>query len=117
MIITEFIRARLDEEEQTAQAAAGSDVEAGFWTLSDATATQVRDGNGYRVGGHTWPHKGAHIVLHDPARVLREVNMKKRMIEDLDYGGGEMGDAQGQVIRQLASVYSDHPDYDQKWAP
>jgi hypothetical protein len=131
MTITEFIRARLAEEEQTAQAAAGAGVEVGVWTLSDATATQVRDGNGNRVGGHTWPHKGAHIALHDPARVLREIAARRAVLDMAlteqeagdRYGAGfneaseGWHDAQEHVLKQLASVYADHPDYDQEWAP
>ncbi|MEU5853958.1 DUF6221 family protein [Nocardiopsis dassonvillei] len=49
--------------------------------------------------------------------LLRDIESKRLMIEDLDYGGGEMGDARDHVIRRLASVYADHPDYDPEWAP
>ncbi len=47
---------------------------------------------------------GRHIARHDPARVLRECEAKRRIVEG------------HKTLRALASVYSDHPDYDEAWA-
>ena len=73
----------------------------------------------------------AHIARHDPARVLREVAAKRTIIEWWQRGDPQPGDPapsptyEGwrkslpgyQLLRQLAAVYSDHPDYRQEWTP
>lgn len=74
-----------------------------------------------------------HIARHDPARVLREVAAKRsvigkylwadrvreRMEEDDDDVKWEWifkSEALVEVLRALASVYSDHPDFNPDWA-
>jgi hypothetical protein len=76
---------------------------------------------------------GKHIARHDPARVLREVAAKRAIMELADEATGldltvdndrrveprdeadepYVGDL---ILRQLAAVYSDHPDYNSKWS-
>jgi hypothetical protein len=66
---------------------------------------------------------GGHIVRHDPARVLREVEAKRALLAaatsyspELEYGdNGEW--AFDLAVRLLASVWSDHPDYLPEWSP
>jgi Family of unknown function (DUF6221) len=63
------------------------------------------------------------IVRHDPARVLREVEAKRAIVSRCaeairDQGiWGEDGQAAlaEDVLRHLAAIYSDHPDYRQEW--
>ena len=75
-----------------------------------------------------------HIVRWDPSRVLAECEAKRRIVEDakqdmlsaqaLDY---EFGDHSGRtydvansmqdVLKVLATIYADHPDYDEEWKP
>jgi hypothetical protein len=71
-----------------------------------------------------------HIVRHDPARVLREVAAHRLVLElhdgcgtgvgRCDDGGhsrGMDGEQPGCTDQAaLASIWSDHPDYDQAWA-
>lgn len=110
MKIEEFLNARIDEDEAAAGAAAGSS-----WV------TVIIDRS-----------TGEHIVLHDPTRVLREVAAKRAIIEAADEATGcdmqvdsefrvgtrdeseepYVGDV---ILRALASVYSDHPDYRTEW--
>lgn len=55
----------------------------------------------------------AHIVRHDPARVLREVEAKRRMIAECEATirqGLSMGLAET-MLAMLAEPYQDHPDY------
>jgi hypothetical protein len=50
--------------------------------------------------------------------VLREVEAKRAII-DVGYGAAPQTDAWHKaqvVLRALASVYADHPDFDQAWA-
>lgn len=71
---------------------------------------------------------GPHIARHDPARVLREVEAKRRILYTCDtatrmwlharteeYADG-VADPGDTILRALASVYADHPDFDGSWA-
>ena len=83
-----------------------------------------------------------HIARHDPARALREVAAKRAILaahgpDPIDKFGGiakprclvclagrdgyeELWVADSWpclTLRLLAAVYSDHPDYQQEWAP
>ena len=68
----------------------------------------------------------AHIARHDPARVLREVEAGRRILERhrdcVQYGGGICEHA-GAVdppcpdLRDLLCRWADHPDYLPGWAP
>lgn len=144
MTITEFLNARLDEDEAAARAAIDPDLPGTNWRWIDPTSdasAKPEDGYFFGVSLRTLEEfpipqtskylpafaittadempegVGTHIALHDPARVLRDVAAKRAMVDDLDYGGAEMGDAQDHVLRRLASVYSDHPDFRQEWTP
>lgn len=111
MKIEEFLNARIDEDEAAAGAAAGSS-----WVtvIIDRSTSE-------------------HIVLHDPARVLREVAAKRAIIEAADeatsndmsvdndrrVGSRNMAEEPyvgDLILRALAGVYSDHPDYRTEWA-
>jgi uncharacterized protein DUF6221 len=73
-----------------------------------------------------------HMVRHDPARVLREVAAKRRVLERhyADQDGSCVGCGFNSVeermvedindcpeLRDLASVYDSHPDHKQEWKP
>lgn len=76
-----------------------------------------------------------YVARHDPARVLREVAAKRRVMQRhhrsdastvSDYCAGCAHDPEGwpeielndcPELRDLAAVYSDHPDYRPEWAP
>lgn len=75
----------------------------------------------------------AHIARHNPARVLREVEAKRGIIERheqaREFGGKSTISAHvnaqddGYVqacfdaLRDLALPYADHPDYREEWRP
>lgn len=139
--ITEFIRARLDEDEQTARATT-EDTEAGRWSIDPYQAdwaTYIVDAHGHTVApyeaGSPTEQVAAHIARHDPDRVLRGVEAKRRLIAGHIPGpeqpdpDGEEGDTWRRCygheyvsypcsdLRDVASEWSDHPDYRQEWAP
>lgn len=74
-----------------------------------------------------------HIVRHDPARVLREVQAKRRVLarhyrdERGDCEGcgftGDLDDARTSAgehcpeLLDMALAFADHPDYDPSWSP
>jgi hypothetical protein len=124
-----FLKARIDEDEAAARAATD-----GPWRADpyDAMSTQPSD---WFVGApagtvgifpidYSGPSNAAHIARHDPARVLREVEAKRRTIEVLvrRYKASKPGMAEGahfvmlmDTLRLLALPYADHPDYREEW--
>jgi hypothetical protein len=115
--LMEFLRARIDEDEQIAKA-----------TYFDHNF------------GYEWPDARnetrtpelIHTRRHDPARVLREIEAKRRLIDgvapsaDCYYGRcscSGIDDAESHWLAKqawltfhtLAAVYSDHPDYRDDW--
>lgn len=148
MNITEFLLARIDEDEQIARSAAESippdylsyrDSVGATWEDADGLVKGGPDRNGYAV--HLWDCEGSdtlcmapaastHVARHDPARVLAECAAKREMIEHAadatefdqyirherpsvdDWPDLFLGDF---MLRTLASVYKDHPDYQQEW--
>lgn len=135
MTIVEFLNARLDEEvraalesvEQSAVNLAGADTAlVGIWHIvhRSATGTFVATRDQWDRVAEVVPTYGgahaAHIALHDPARVLREVDAKRAILReyvsavDLWERESEAPDGVGAlqaVIRHMLTVYSDHPDY------
>ena len=140
--LTAFIKARLDEDEAAAKAVAplGHVFDMGGERLDDQFAhIRVRhhseDGRSY-----SQPDQPAtrHFARHDPARVLREVAAKRAIVAEHIHakashvGGGThrfgcencdddreygiWGSGWCATVRQLAAVWSDHPDYKQEWA-
>ena len=119
MDITEFVKARLDEDEAAAKAALESE-----WF---AHVTEFASANHYDTFGDLaveywqwFPGEadGVHVAHHDPARVLREVAAKRAILALADAGEGyAYSVAMERVVVQLAAVYSDHPDYRAEWRP
>lgn len=115
-----FLHARLDEEADLARRCGGDGC--GEWTA-----------HGHRVDFCQVEHSGfhptiaRHIALHGPARVLREVEAKRRVLarhvlspalEDPELPWDNRDDCQydGETwpcddLLDLASPYGDHPDY------
>lgn len=61
--------------------------------------------------------RAEHIVRHDPARVLREVKAKRKIIDEIlvECKVGMLNPMRGiygKTLRLLARPYSDHDDFD-----
>jgi hypothetical protein len=126
-----FAQARLDEDETAAKSATD-----GPWY---AVGNEIRGHDRTYAGGepdilvvkHTWPQEAAHIVRHDPARALREVEAGRRILaryedclarmEDPDYPQGVARDQAREyedfVLPNLLYRWADHPDYEPAWLP
>ncbi|GAA1455510.1 DUF6221 family protein [Nocardiopsis tropica] len=134
MTIVEFINARLDEEERVAKDAASSLVSladqegaAETWEAdTDSVVTMTGVSGMTRLFVDAESDVTTHIARHDPARVLREIAAKRAIVQeytdavDLWERESEAPDSVGAleaVIRLLAAVHADHPDYRQEWAP
>jgi len=139
-----FLRARLDEIEAAAKAATSAPwscqvfhggTDHAEWVVTGSTGSQAvitgQVGVGWMAG---MPHDGEHIALHDPARVLREVRAKRRILflleaaqkkADAMPGDGSLEHAVTKttvtflltVAQTMATAYDDHPGYDRAWDP
>lgn len=124
MTITEFLLARIAEDEEVAKRAAHLKVAGPLhkWHPNSAFLTSVDMlDRAERV----------HIARHHPARVLAECEAKRRIVEREDRRlrerWRERSDEHhmtfeewfqppfGVTLRDLASIYADHPDYDPSW--
>ena len=100
MTLTEFLLARIDEDEAAAR------------REQDEVAERI-----LAQGPITWAFDPAwEKSPFFPARVLRECEAKRRIVEGMDYGDIDNIN-EPEVLGLLAAVYSDHPDYRQEWAP
>ncbi|WP_329616460.1 DUF6221 family protein [Streptomyces brevispora] len=119
--LVQFLRDRLDEDEQAARACPGD----GEWT---AWALEV-------YGPDLSDEVRTHAARHDPARVLREVETKQRIVDrhtphsmgkcrtcERPHWGVQVCDhceraAPCPDLRDLAAAYADHPEYRPEWRP
>ena len=120
MNITEFLEARIAEDETEAGAASVSmhgkiHEDRGDWSMyvlgAERDSTNAQDD---------------FIVKWWPYRVLAECAAKRKIIEQwvdpdsisLTMGDVDAGHTMGidSAVRALAAVYADHPDYQQEWA-
>lgn len=101
--LVDFLRARFDEDEAPARAA-------------DAGLGNVLNQVEYSDSAAEADER--HIARHDPARVLREVEAKRRVVDRYSWlrEHGDTGDM-AWVLPLLAAAYADHPDYRPEWAP
>jgi hypothetical protein len=125
-----WLRAQIDHDERVAKECLGINAlvdwkhgtEPARWKFDDMSVRDDSEEAIVRVG-HTWPMEGRHIALHDPARVLRQVEAYRELLEkydrvwesrrehpdDLATAGSVL--AWEGVVRTLASVFSDRPGY------
>lgn len=148
--LVQFLRARLDEDARIARRAssyddgASHDVEGpeGTWACLDETewfGPSYRGGViAPRIGQVNAPELGAHIVRHDPARVLADIDAKRELLKrgdtlfcDCDFADSPPTNPEDRsqeiphhydctayrVAAVLALPYADHPDYREEWRP
>lgn len=138
-----FVTARLDEWEAAAKAAAADcppPWRDDYGDLLDASGTMIVDGVDY--GGAAWRGDTIpHIALHDPASTPRLVaSLRAILAEHLhapvsacarQHGKPDFGcencawDREEGVypagwcvtVRQVAAIWSTHPQYQERWKP
>ncbi|MDQ0758659.1 DUF6221 family protein [Streptomyces canus] len=133
--LVQFLRDQLDEEQRVAEAAPR-----GPWAVTDAGSIVDADGGRVvsSVGGaldgrvSRWPEGPvvAHVLAHDPARVLREIDAKRKLLDEFEqadrYSRTTWGQSNadqsrartlGKVLRLLALPYADRPGYREEWRP
>lgn len=124
MTLTEFLLARIAEDEAVAEAGGGAPVYPHFGDTAAEECVEMARSEGCADAGveylRRWP----------PARVLAECEAKRRIVgEHARTASGncvtcDPGDAwEGAVpdpcptLRALATVYAAHPDYRHEWGP
>lgn len=144
MTLIEFLNARLDDDERVARAAADAAEHQkwdafGYEDIASVGAEHPDHPDGeewYLLGGNLFRQSGdrslvEHVARHDPARVLRETAAKRAFLRAHPFesyadepaegfcGECQRGGAAGvwpcPTMRHLATIYSDHPDYQQEW--
>ena len=128
--LVDFLRARLEDEEQAARAAmwAGDERWSSYefqhasdtWNVDDSYDEGVA-----LVRAHAADSQAVarHIALHDPVRVLADLAAKRAVIDlhvaedgqHPDFCGHDRHELPCPTLRLLASVYADHPDYRKEW--
>ncbi|MFS0697768.1 DUF6221 family protein [Streptomyces nitrosporeus] len=136
--LVQFLRARLDEDEQAARAAAEPEqwVELNrtpqtswsveYWADPDRAAVVAEGSSAYPVVVTTQgmeeadaEARAAHIARHDPTRVLAEIDAKQRLIEWVlrwPMRPAPPSSVDG-VLELLALPYAGHPDHRDAWRP
>jgi hypothetical protein len=142
--ITEFLLARITEDEADASGAIGSHWDGSAYrqvrTASGDTPHYYKIASGQTQLEHWEPKERLnpgttfqHIARHDPARVLAECAAKRAIIEQhresrffarhqgcvvCRTGSGPLLPVEYPcpTVRALAAVHKDHPDYQQEWA-
>jgi hypothetical protein len=142
-----FLRARLDEDEQAARAVhvppdwhqgPGDDPE---WASDEMVLwwppefhTPYEQDKHWRGLTVNTPELAAYLARHDPARVLAEVDAKRRLlkmhttrrrtftpgkpiVEGVTCPICYRADGACSTLRVLALPYAQHPDYRPEWAP
>ena len=115
----QWLRAQLDEDERIAR-------EAGERSLEWRLARPLDDAE---LGDAYWlrPPELKHVDRHDPARVLRDIDAKRQMLdryEELRAASKEDGligdvteEYQDFLLLLLALPYADRPGYREEWRP
>lgn len=128
MTIVEFLEARIAEDEAVARRAGGpSHTPCLHWEAGETNGDGIRRIDGVPVAGHSWPHEMDHIARHDPARVLAECAAKRRLlrahakwchnVHDTQYPNMDYDASYWWTLLVFASVYADHPDFQEEWRP
>lgn len=122
MTLVEFLRARLDEDDAAAREAwAPNWPDPLTWFSEEETVGRVDEHWDIDSFGSAGLKADArHIARHDPARVLAEVDAKRRIVAFLDPKDAPPGEGAfiaDKVLRLLALPYAGRSDYDPEWRP
>ncbi|MGW6743767.1 DUF6221 family protein [Streptomyces sp. NPDC055025] len=113
-----FIRARLNEDEEIARRAGDS-----FRQIGETGVIVATEGDrAEECASANWAGVAEHIVAQDPARVLREIDAKRKTLDDCEgiivgWHYEESKEFAHDVLRNAALPYVDHADYREEWRP
>ncbi|MFJ9113001.1 DUF6221 family protein [Streptomyces sp. NPDC102283] len=118
--LVQFLRDRLTDDAQAARRAGDS-----FRQIGETGVIVATDGDrAEECASANWSGIAEHIVRHDPARVLAEIDAKRSVLDlaerARDYHEtfvNGFAAALENTLRLYALPYADHPDYRPEWRP
>lgn len=117
MTLTDFLLARIQEDDEAARSIASAPP-----VYEHFGDTAIEAAANLAVSEGAWDETGAFLQrFADPARVLAELEAKRRIVEAVTtgpmavVGAGEPSPWSLKMLGILALPYSDHPDYQQEW--
>lgn len=115
--LVQWLTACLDEDERLARATRMNKITAHVSFNDTKSLSWGGDHDTFSTEGMLAP-LAEHIAAHDPARVLREVEAKRRIVDRYAWLR-EHGDTGGTawVLPLLALPYADRPGYREEWRP
>ena len=127
MDLVQWLREQLDEDERIARAVEDRSAPwDGQWVADGDDAARTFNGHVlfYGHGDRSLkPGLVAHVVEHDPARVLREIEAKRQLVTLHSEGSSELFCSNCEheppcpTLRLLALPYADRPGYREEWRP
>ncbi|MFD4257744.1 DUF6221 family protein [Streptomyces sp. NPDC058534] len=135
--LVQWLHAQINEDERIAREAGGAaweELPVSGWVHTSALPDTEWQPPGYdhHVASAPLPVDRAHIVAHDPARVLREIDTKRKtvalceppLLDVTGPGDAEKSFVPGEgppwgldVLKLLALPYADRPGYQESWRP
>jgi len=124
MDLVEFLRARLDRDEQIARDCASAP-----WKAAPGGTVGLGTDDPAPVAKAENDAYAEHIARHDPARTLAEVAARRQIVDDYEKGAWILGqrhrtpeldaaqNVRESVLRLLALPYATHPAYQEEWRP
>ncbi len=111
--LVRWLGEQLDEDERIARRAGDS-----FRQIDETGVIVATEGDrAEECASANWAGVAEHIVEHDPARVLREIDAKRRIIaayENYDQDAPEL-DVPYSVLQLLALPYAHRPGHQAQW--
>jgi hypothetical protein len=122
--LVKWLRAQLDEDERIARAV-GEERWQPHYVDSvndhpDTATVRVADGADVAVMERYSYQDAEHIARHDPARVLREIDAKRKRLAALAEAiaaGHDSFDLASELLPLEALPYVDRPGYREEWRP
>jgi hypothetical protein len=116
--LVEFNKARLAEDERRAYESGEARI---AWLTYRDDAGQMRYTTvAAQTGDEAWVADGRELappssalVFYDPARALREIEARRRIIAEYEENPDEPWPLF--PLLEMAAVYDDHPDYKPEW--
>ncbi|GAA5033093.1 DUF6221 family protein [Streptomyces siamensis] len=124
--LARWLGEQLDEDERIALAASPGPWSANAEHDEVVAVDGIPVAEGFALSGRQLRATVDHIAAHDPARVLREIEAKRRILylavqlpkvtASTDLFDNNR-DAWAEVLKQLALSYTDRPGFREDWRP
>ncbi|MGW9399379.1 DUF6221 family protein [Streptomyces sp. NPDC055642] len=116
----QWLRAQLDEDERIARAASPGPWRANAEHDEVLAVDEITVAEGFALSGGQLRATVDHIAEHDPARVLREIDAKRKRLAALVEAiaaGHDSSDLASELLPLEALPYADRPGYRDDWRP